>query len=230
MTRSNAKKIVLGVLVLMTLGLGLYIRFSGALDYEKLLAILEGISGWYFVVVYSVLRVSFIPTMPLNVGAGFLYGPLMGGIYSLIASTLGSTISFLLGRYLFHSSVRRRILPLFRERMAGRVDGMLKKCDWHTVAFVMLNPVFPTGPLSYFFGITEIRFFTYAWSTFLFTLPPTFLFSYFGETVRKMLALGDLQGILINIAILLVTSAGLFLLQSYLRKREEFQMPESRES
>ncbi|MFP4551403.1 MAG: TVP38/TMEM64 family protein, partial [Spirochaetales bacterium] len=52
-----------------------------------------------FVGVYIVATVLFIPGSILTLGAGFVYGVVFGSIYVSVASTLGATAAFLVGRY-----------------------------------------------------------------------------------------------------------------------------------
>ena len=73
---------------------------------EYLRAVLEWIRdrGALGVVVYGLLYVAatvlFVPGSILTLGAGFIYGVVYGTAYVSVASTIGATAAFLVGRYL----------------------------------------------------------------------------------------------------------------------------------
>jgi len=48
-----------------------------------------------FMLVYTLSVVATLPSLPLNLAAGFFWGGLMGGIYTAIGVTLGGWLSLL---------------------------------------------------------------------------------------------------------------------------------------
>ena len=55
-----------------------------------------------FILIYAVAVVAAVPSLPLNLGAGFFWGGLLGGVYSTLGMTLGGWIS------LFFATKRKR--------------------------------------------------------------------------------------------------------------------------
>ena len=51
-----------------------------------------------FILVYMICVTSLLPTLPLNIAAGFIWGGFIGGIVASIGATLGGMISFLISR------------------------------------------------------------------------------------------------------------------------------------
>lgn len=130
-----------------------------------------------FVLLFILMTVTFMPTLPLNVGAGLLWGPVWGGILTVVGATAGACCAFLIARYAARDYCTRKFrsprwLWLMREIETG---------GWKAVAFVRLNPIFASGPLNFFFGITPIPLATYLWSTALFLLPPAVLIATLGH-------------------------------------------------
>src|SRR5258706_12078009 len=62
-----------------------------------------------FTVIYIAACVLFIPGSVLTLGAGALFGVVRGFILVSIASTLGATAAFLVGRYLARAWVAKKI-------------------------------------------------------------------------------------------------------------------------
>jgi len=54
---------------------------------------------------------------------------------------------------------------------------------WKIIAFTRINPIFPTGPLNYFYGLTSISYGRYIIATVMFLLPLTVVFAYVGDSI-----------------------------------------------
>ena len=137
-----------------------------------------------FLLIYALSVLACLPTMPLNLGAGYLWGGLLGGAYAAFGVTAGGLAAFVVmrafaGKRLELEVSNRALAAILREFHAS---------DWRLVAFVRLNPIFPTGPVNYLLGITALRPFTFAWSTFLFLLPPCIAVAYIGDTLQTFSA------------------------------------------
>ncbi len=51
-----------------------------------------------FVLIYAVSVIASVPSLPLNLAAGFFWGGFVGGIYSTIGVTIGGVVFFSFGR------------------------------------------------------------------------------------------------------------------------------------
>jgi uncharacterized membrane protein YdjX (TVP38/TMEM64 family) len=137
-----------------------------------------------FLSVYALSVLACLPTIALNLGAGYLWGGLLGGAYATFGVTAGGLAAFAVMRAFagkgFEMEVSNPALAaMIREFRAS---------DWRLVAFVRLNPIFPTGPVNYLLGLTALRPRTFAWSTFVFLLPPSVAVAYIGDTLQTFTA------------------------------------------
>lgn len=140
-----------------------------------------------FVGSYALAVLFMLPTLPLNVGAGFLWGPLPGGLLSLCGSTLGSVAAFIFARTTFGQPMARE----FKGRIVRKLADSLERGGWKVVAFARLNPAVPTGIMNFLFGLTTLNLWTYAWASFVFFFPLCFVFAYLGHTTGGFLLDGD---------------------------------------
>ena len=62
-----------------------------------------------FILAYISLIVALVPSAPLNIAAGILFGPTLGTLYSWLGVLLGGAISFLLARRFGEGFVSRII-------------------------------------------------------------------------------------------------------------------------
>lgn len=135
-----------------------------------------------FVAAYAISVVLAVPTLPLNVAAGALWGTIIGAIVSTFGMTFGAVIAFASARFVFGQPLTRH----FDVDLVRWVQNEFDSTGWRSVAFVRLNPAFPAGPLNYLFGLTSLDFRTYVWSTFVFLAPPATLIAFIGESASNV--------------------------------------------
>jgi len=140
-----------------------------------------------FVVVYAVMVMCLVPTLPLNLGAGLIWGPYWGGILTVIGAGAGSALAFLAARYLMSDYLNKK----FNNSAWTWLRDEMQRKEWKAVAFTRINPIFPFGPSSYFFGLTQIRFNRYLITTLLSILPLSVLFAAMGSSIGGIILDGD---------------------------------------
>jgi uncharacterized membrane protein YdjX (TVP38/TMEM64 family) len=188
MVRRKRFIFAVGILVLATAGLAL--KEAGYLAPETVFGFLDAhplLAPLAFIVLLVAMTLLLLPTLPLNLGAGFLWGPYLGGFYTVTGASIGAAIAFLVSRYLAAELVNRH----FRHRTWIWLLEQVRQQDWKVVAFTRINPIFPTAPLNYFFGLTSIPFWSYLLATVVFIAPMAVLFAYLGDSVGGFLLRGD---------------------------------------
>ena len=167
-----------------------YLRKHGYLTPETVFQFVHDYPVWgpaIFITVYLLSVVALIPTLPFNLGAGFLWGPLWGTVFSVAGSGLGAMTAFLIARTAVGQPLARR----FDNAMARWLQDELATKGWRVVAFTRINPVFPSGPLNFVLALTSITFPCYAWSSLVFMTPPTMVFSFIGHSVGGFMLDGE---------------------------------------
>ncbi|WP_083682220.1 TVP38/TMEM64 family protein [Archangium sp. Cb G35] len=153
-----------------------------------LLGLVERIRGMgltgavLYVAVYGVATMLMVPATVLNLGAGFVYGPVYGTLLVVVASNLSSLASFMLGRTVLRERVARRLAgqPRFTA-----VDTAVAARGFKVVLLLRLSPVFPFSFLNYSLSLTRVRLRDYAPATTLGLLPATMLYVYLGSLVTS---------------------------------------------
>ncbi|RMG88917.1 MAG: TVP38/TMEM64 family protein [Candidatus Dadabacteria bacterium] len=160
---------------------------------ERLVAALDWIDrmGPAGVVVYVVLYVAatvfFVPGSVITLGAGAIYGVIEGTAIVSVASTLGATAAFVIGRYLARDWVARKIEgnPRFRA-----VDDAVAREGWKIVLLTRLSPVFPFNLLNYAYGLTQVSLRHYFFTSWIGMLPGTAMYVYIGSLAGDLARLG----------------------------------------
>lgn len=137
-----------------------------------------------FVLIYALSVIAALPSLPLNLAAGFFWGGVTGGIYVTMGVTLGGWISFLVARHLIGQPLAQK----FDSRWVSRAQSEFDRNGWKFVAFARINPIIPTGPLNYLLGLTSLSNKGFIWATFIFLLPPSVAIAYVGESFQTFVA------------------------------------------
>ena len=163
---------------------------------SQLLAVLawiqdQGAAGpAIFIGVYIVATVLFLPGSVLTLGAGLLFGLGWGTVWVSIASVSGAVCAFLVGRYLARGWVEKRAAsyPKFRA-----VDEAVADEGWKIVALTRLSPAFPFVFLNYAYGLTQVKLSHYFLASWIFMIPGTVMYVYFGSLAGDLATLGTGQ-------------------------------------
>lgn len=134
-----------------------------------------------FILLYIVATVFFLPGSILTLGAGAIYGVAWGSVWVSIASTLGASAAFLVGRYLARDRIAAKIAG--RSSFAA-IDEAVAVQGWKIVGLTRLSPVFPFNLLNYAFGLTKVKFSHYVLASWLGMMPGTVLYVYLGYAAR----------------------------------------------
>ncbi len=134
-----------------------------------------------FIALYIGATVFFIPGSVLTLGAGAVFGVALGSVYVSIASTLGATCAFLIGRYLARDAVGRRIAG--HDRFAA-IDAAVAQEGWKIVGLTRLSPIFPFTLLNYAFGLTRVSLRDYVLASWIGMMPGTVMYVYLGSVAH----------------------------------------------
>lgn len=137
-----------------------------------------------FILLYAIFVIVALPTLPLNLAAGYFWGGLSGGIYTALSVTLGGWISFLIARYL----IGQPLTEQFENKWINIIQEEFAHNGWKFVAFARINPIIPTGPLNYLLGLTSLSNRGFLMPTFIFLLPPSIAVAYMGDVLQTFTA------------------------------------------
>ncbi len=140
-----------------------------------------------FGAVYIAATVLFVPGSILTLGAGFIYGVVWGSIYISIASTIGATAAFLVGRYLARDWVASKVEG--NERFAA-IDRAVGREGWKIVGLTRLSPIFPFNLSNYAYGLTKVSLRDFFFASWIAMFPGTVMYVYIGSLAGNLATLG----------------------------------------
>ncbi|HKJ86238.1 MAG TPA: TVP38/TMEM64 family protein [Spirochaetia bacterium] len=140
-----------------------------------------------FAGVYITATVFFIPGSILTLGAGFVYGVVWGTLYVSVASTIGATAAFLVGRYLARDWVASKVAG--NERFSS-IDAAVGNEGWKIVGLTRLSPIFPFNLLNYAYGLTKVSLRDYFFASWIGMFPGTVMYVYIGSLAGSLASVG----------------------------------------
>lgn len=224
--KKHRKLLIFCLLIAAILVLDRRIGWSKVLgDPENLRFLSELIEAhlWQALALYTAVTivgcvVLALPGATFALTAGMLFGPWLGILACLTATTLGAAAAFLVGRFFLKDSLKpiaekNRYLRklLFEENSRSAVVVLM---------ITRLVPLFPYNLQNFAYGITEIGFWKYTVCTFVFMAPGVAFFTIgaAGLTDPEHRALYFTAA---GILCALVTAAGLLLRRRYLESDEK---------
>ncbi len=186
----KTKRIIRIIIAISVIGaVGAAVANRQHINQESVGALLEDLGLWahaLYLLLWLIVPVLMLPGSALTVVAGAFFGPVLGTVYTSLASTVGATLAFLLSRYLAGD---------WAERMAGgylaKIKTGVEMEGWRFVAFTRLVPLFPFNLLNYAFGLTRISLPAYLIASWIFMLPGTAGYVYIGYAAKETAVGGE---------------------------------------
>ena len=173
--------------------------------YQELQLLIDANPFFYyfiFFIIYIVVTALALPISLLKtLLAGALFGLLPGVILTSFASTIGSTLCFLLSRYLFKDYVQGKY-----QKYLGKINQGIKDEGLLYLLFLRLSPIFPFFVINLTFGLTHMKWTNFYWISQLGMLPATILFVNAGVQLSQI---NDVKDILTLNVIISFSALGL---------------------
>ncbi len=131
----------------------------------------RSLGPWFpaaFLVAHIVVTVLPFPRTAFTLAAGLLFGPALGVLLAVAASTASAVISVLLVRI-----AGWQLSGLVRHRAVETLDARLRERGWPTVLSLRLIPAVPFSVLNYAAGASAVRLWPYTLATLVGLAPGT---------------------------------------------------------
>ncbi len=154
-----------------------------------------------------------LPGVTFAIFAGMVFGPFIGIFACLVATTVGASLAFVVGRFFLKDSIKPMLEKnKILKKILFSKDG---KSDLVILMITRMVPIFPYNLQNFAYGVTDIGFWKYTIYTFIFMFPGV---SFFTIGAAGLTA-GEGKGIYFAIAgilAVLVTLAGIFIRRKFL--------------
>ena len=140
-----------------------------------------------FIALYAIATVAFLPGSVITLGAGVVFGVVLGSLYVFIGATLGATAAFLVGRYLARGWVANQIAQNDRFKA---IDQAVGQAGFKIVLLTRLSPIFPFNLLNYAYGLTGVSLKDYFYGS-IGMIPGTIMYVYIGSLAGSIAMIGS---------------------------------------
>ena len=118
-----------------------------------------------------------IPALVVTITNSFLFGPLLGGLLSILSANIAAMVCFSIGR-LFGEQVVERLVS---EQTKARIDQLAGVHGIRAVFVARLIPIVPFDGVSYLCGIGRVRAAPFFFATLLGQAPAAMLYSFLAQ-------------------------------------------------
>ncbi|WDV46595.1 TVP38/TMEM64 family protein [Clostridiaceae bacterium M8S5] len=167
-----------------------------------------------FILIYIITCIFMLPASVLTIVAGAVFGPIVGGILSLIGATLGATTSFVIAKYIAFDMVKEK---LGDNKIYRRIDKGITSNGVSFLILTRLVPIFPFSLQNYAYGLTSISLKIYVTVSLICMAPGALIYSYMsGDIIANGISMNTALKFLIAGIILFLIS----LIPKYIAKKK----------
>jgi uncharacterized membrane protein YdjX (TVP38/TMEM64 family) len=170
----------------------------GGINQKDLQLWLEQMGIWapvLYILVYLIATICILPSTPLNLTGGAIFGSGWGTAWTSIAAILAAVLSFGFSR-----TIGRKLVE---QKLAGKwesIDREMHQGGFFYMFAIRLLPLIPYGIVNFAAGLTSIKFRDYFFGTLLGTVPGILPFVMMGAGLTA-LKQGDVLPILVALAL-----------------------------
>jgi uncharacterized membrane protein YdjX (TVP38/TMEM64 family) len=156
-----------GILLILFIILGAYLVIHYELnlfliDQNKVIAFINSFHPYddFVFVIFQIFQVLIVGAIPGEISefiGGYIYGPVLGTIYSAIGLCIGSWLAFALSRIYGLPLVKRIVNPSIMEQY----DYLMEHQGRQISFFLFMIPGFPKAALCYIVGLSRMTIWTF---------------------------------------------------------------------
>jgi uncharacterized membrane protein YdjX (TVP38/TMEM64 family) len=155
-----------------------------------------------YVLAYVLATFLLLPSTPLNLSGGAVFGTFWGTCWTTIGAVLAAALSFWFSRTVGRQWVQRRFGSRWQQ-----LDQEIAAGGFFYIVAVRLLPLLPYGLVNFGAGLSGVKFRDYLWGTMLGTTPGLLPFVMMGDGLTD-LRRGDLWPITLSSALIGLTVGG----------------------
>ena len=184
--------------------IGHYLSFETIKEqHEKLILLIESNFIFYFILfffIYIIVTAFALPFAAIKtVLAGALFGLIPGVILTSFASSIGSTLCFLMSRFVFRDFVQNKY-----SKYLDKINKGIKEDGIYYLFFLRLSPIFPFFIINLVFGLTKMKTMTFYIISQIGMLIGTVVFVNAGVQLSKISSMSDILSFNLILSFILI--------------------------
>jgi len=184
--------------------IGQYLSFETIKEqHEKLILLIESNFIFYFILfffIYIIVTAFALPFAAIKtVLAGALFGLIPGVILTSFASSIGSTLCFLMSRFVLRDFVQNKY-----SKYLDKINKGIKEDGIYYLFFLRLSPIFPFFIINLVFGLTKMKTMTFYIISQIGMLIGTVVFVNAGVQLSKINSMSDILSFNLILSFILI--------------------------
>ena len=184
--------------------IGQYLSFETIKEqHEKLILLIESNFIFYFILfffIYIIVTAFALPFAAIKtVLAGALFGLIPGVILTSFASSIGSTLCFLMSRFVLRDFVQNKY-----SKYLDKVNKGIKEDGIYYLFFLRLSPIFPFFIINLVFGLTKMKTMTFYIISQIGMIIGTVVFVNAGVQLSKISSMSDILSFNLILSFILI--------------------------
>jgi len=184
--------------------IGQYLSFETIKEqHEKLILLIESNFIFYFILfffIYIIVTAFALPFAAIKtVLAGALFGLIPGVILTSFASSIGSTLCFLMSRFVLRDFVQNKY-----SKYLDKINKGIKEDGIYYLFFLRLSPIFPFFIINLVFGLTKMKTMTFYIISQIGMLIGTVIFVNAGVQLSKINGMSDILSFNLILSFILI--------------------------
>ncbi|PSB23667.1 TVP38/TMEM64 family protein [Stenomitos frigidus ULC18] len=163
----------------------------GAIEPAQLQEWLRSTGVWapvLYMLLYTIATVLVMPSTPLNLLGGALFGPWLGTLWTSAGAMMAAIVTFAFTRTIGQKTVARRLSGRWQT-----LDAELRRGGLFYMVAIRLVPFMPYGLLNFAAGLTSVSYRDYLLGTLLGTTPGILPYVLLGSSGLRAVQTGDLM-------------------------------------
>ena len=184
--------------------IGQYLSFETIKEqHEKLILLIDSNFVFYFTLfffIYIIVTAFALPFAAIKtVLAGALFGLIPGVILTSFASSIGSTLCFLMSRFVLRDFVQNKY-----SKYLDKINRGIKEDGVYYLFFLRLSPIFPFFIINLVFGLTKMKAMTFYTISQIGMLIGTVVFVNAGVQLSKISSMNDILSFNLILSFILI--------------------------
>ena len=184
--------------------IGQYLSFETIKEqHEKLILLIESNFIFYFILfffIYIIVTAFALPFAAIKtVLAGALFGLIPGVILTSFASSIGSTLCFLMSRFVLRDFVQNKY-----SKYLDKINKGINEDGIYYLFFLRLSPIFPFFIVNLVFGLTKMKTMTFYVISQIGMLIGTVIFVNAGVQLSKINGMSDILSFNLILSFILI--------------------------
>ena len=194
----KSKAIILAIGLFCIIATVIGIALLSGIDRSQLQLWLQQMGIWapvLYILIYSIATICILPSTPLNLTGGAIFGSVWGTVWTSIAAILAAVLAFGFSRTIGRSFVAQKLAGKWES-----IDREMQQGGFFYMFAIRLLPLIPYGIVNFAAGLTSIKFRDYFLGTLLGTVPGILPFVMMGAGLTA-LKQGDVLPLLVGLAL-----------------------------